>query len=182
MGYEILEQEWGPMLKQASGRVLAVNGYSTTWDDMAQDTHYHAEVILDPGNKLRLMVTITTVGPYVQGGEKIDKAENLNIGTLQAPKLGLVRSTLTKYKGYRWQKFSQEWTWAEGPHKGQRESLATILAEVAKEQALQIPSGVDPKVVDGMRAAIMTRLDELNPEQVKAIFNFTMKMKLASRD
>lgn len=177
----ILEQEWGPTLvKQASGRVLAKNHYSTTWDDMAQDTNYYAEVVLDPGDKLRLTVTIITSGPYVRGGEKIDRAENLNIGTLQAPKLGLVRSTIVKYKGYKWQKFSQEWTWAEGPHKGQRAPLSTILAEVAGEQASQMPSGTDPRVVDGQRAAIMTRLDELNPEQVKSVFNFVMKMKMAS--
>jgi hypothetical protein len=169
-----IEKEWGPMVKVAGDRIIAENGYSTTWDDMAQDTYSKAKVYLKDNGHLLFILDKRTVGPYVAGGERTELVEKFDMGTLQKPNLGAVRTALAKNQGYGHNKFSKEWYRMENDRSVGRAPLSVILADIAKNSPV---SGVDPKQTEGMKAAIMEKLDDLTPEQVAKIFQAVRGMR-----
>lgn len=162
-----LEKEWGSMVKVAGEHLIAENGYSSTWDDMAQDTYFKARVYLNDNGHLQFVLDRRTVGPYVAGGERTEPLEKFDMGTVQKPNLGAVRTALAKHQGYGHNKFSKEWTRMENDRAAGRAPLSAILADIAK--GFQAP-GVDLKQTEGMKAAIMEKLEGMTPDQVAKVF------------
>jgi hypothetical protein len=122
------------------------------------------------GGKLRLYIIRRVEGAYQRGTKVL---EDLNVGTLQKPQLATIRSALAKHNGYKYNKFSKDWYRVDSAGKWTtRAPLSVILAEALAE----LDGSLDPRKVDGMRAAIMQKLDRMKPGQVEAVFNSIMKM------
>ena len=168
-----LEKEWGPMVKQATtDRVIANQSWGYSNDDMGSDYRMSANVTVDDKGNLRLIIDEWSQGTFQH--EKKAVLEDVSLGTLWKPKLNAVNSLLTKHsRSYAAYKFHRTWyVMGSGMKKA---PLADIVAEEA--QKMSPPAGADPKQTEGMKAAIMEKLDDLTPEQVAKIFQAVRGMR-----
>lgn len=166
-----LEREWGPLLKTAATWTeVALNESFWQWEYNA--SYRHATVLIN-GVQLRLVIDDEHVKTGLGAGRTRKILEDVSLGTLQKPNVTLAISLLKKHGHNRTRAggpFSKQWGSLLTDFPG-KHPLGEILLYLARKR-----SSVDPKKVDGQRAAIMDKLDKLNPEQVEAIFNSVMKM------
>jgi len=160
MGFQ---KAWGRVI-YASERVVATNTSSWFWEDDSSDrvaTIYLNETT----GALRLEIREVREKTGLGAGRRESVLATLDLGNIRKPTLVGVRRLLAKFghpPSRSGSPFKAQWS-AIG---GKRAGLGEILADVAAGMA-----GPSREKVDGMRAAIMDRLDHLTPGQVKTIFD-----------
>lgn len=148
--------------------LLATNSSNWRWDYNASETT--ASVYVDERENLRMEIVNVHTKTGLGAGERRAVLEDVNLGTLSKPRLGMVQGLLKKH--------GHERSSAGGPFQrtwnnvatGQRSSLSEIVASKAVEwgtRAAPSAPAADPRQ---RKELLMKFVQSMTPEEVEKAF------------
>lgn len=149
--------------------LLATNSSHWRWDYDASDTT--ASVYLDERENLRMEIVNVHTKSGLGAGERKTVLEDVSIGTLTKPKLGLIQGLLKK-NGHERSSAGGPFprTWISAQSTGGRLPLSEIIANKAVEWGVQAAPAVPAADPRQRKELLMKFVQSMTPEEVEKAF------------